>query len=135
MIGTMTPRRLRTPRTYSGCLGRWVISVQPLISRTAMISTPYCSSPIEKLMNSTRPEARDSLGFWRQSSWPEELFEVVWSAGSVFTVFAHHKSAALRTSADTQTALHEDQNPRPRFHGPDDFDARGHDALRKLTTR
>jgi hypothetical protein len=33
-----------------------VISDQPLISRTAMMSTPYCSSPIEKLMDSTRPE-------------------------------------------------------------------------------
>jgi len=41
MIGTITPRRLSTPRTYSGCLGRCVISDHPLISRTAMMSTPY----------------------------------------------------------------------------------------------
>ena len=45
------PRRLSTPRTYSGCFGRWVMSDQPLISRTAMMSTPYWSSPMAKLMN------------------------------------------------------------------------------------
>src|SRR5262245_6662891 len=50
MIGTMTPRRLSTPRTYWGCFGRCVISDQPLISRTAMMSTPYWSSPMAKLM-------------------------------------------------------------------------------------
>ena len=37
--------------TYSGCFGRCVMSVQPLISRTAMMSTPYWSSPMAKLMN------------------------------------------------------------------------------------
>src|SRR6267154_1172218 len=111
MIGTMTPRRLRTPRTYSGCLGRWVISVQPLISRTAMMSTPYCSSPIEKLMNSTRPEAKDSLGFWRQSSWPEEPFDVVWIAGSLFTLLVHRQIGRAEVRADTQTAMSEDRGP------------------------
>src|SRR5580704_9910113 len=105
MIGTMTPRRLSTPRTYSGCLGRCVISVQPLISRTAMISTPYCSSPIEKLMNSTRPEARDSLGFARQSSWPEEPFDVVWSEGSLFTLFAYQKIGRVKKYAPTRRLL------------------------------
>ena len=51
MIGTMAPRRFSTPRTYSGCLGRWVISAQPLISRTDMMSTPYWSSPMENETN------------------------------------------------------------------------------------
>jgi hypothetical protein len=77
-----------------------------------MMSTPYCSSPIEKLMNSTRPEAKDSLGFDRQSSWPEEPFDVVWSAGSVFMLFAHQQIGRVGARADTQTALSEDRGPR-----------------------
>src|ERR1700759_158191 len=56
-IGTMTPRRFRTPRTYSCCFGRWLICDQPLISRTAMMSTPYCSLPMAKLMNCAGPAA------------------------------------------------------------------------------
>jgi hypothetical protein len=56
------------PRTYSGCFGRWVISDQPLISRTAMMSTPYWSSPIEKLIDSMRPQLADPFGADRQSS-------------------------------------------------------------------
>ena len=35
-----------------GLIRRSVTPDQPLISRTAMMSTPYCSSPMAKLMNS-----------------------------------------------------------------------------------
>jgi len=40
-IGTVTPRRLSTPRTYSGWFGSGVTFDHSLISRTAMMSTPY----------------------------------------------------------------------------------------------
>src|SRR5258708_5292947 len=102
-----------------------------------MMSTPYCSSPIEKLMNSTRPEVRDSLGFWRQSSWLDEPFDVVWSAGSMFTLFAHQQNRPRKN-----THRHADchvRRPRPETNDftsrTNDFDAQTHDASGKLTTR
>src|ERR1700730_6945020 len=123
MIGTMTPRRLSTPRTYSGCLGRWVISDQILISRTAMMSTPYCSSPIEKLMNSTRPAVEDSLGFALQSSWLAAAVDTARGAGAMFTLFALQELAArARTDRDADR-ISEDRGPSG---GLGDHKAHGH---------
>src|SRR5260363_222805 len=50
-MGTMMPRRLMTPRTWGGAFGIMVVSVQPLISRTTMMSMPYSSAPSVKVMN------------------------------------------------------------------------------------
>jgi hypothetical protein len=79
-------------------------------------------------MNSTRPEAKDSLGFARQSSWPEEPFDVVWSAGSLFTLFAHQKIGRVKsTHRHADCFVSEDRT--------DDFDTQAHDAAGELTTR
>jgi hypothetical protein len=89
---------------------------------------------MEKLMNSTRPEARDSLGFARQSSWPEVPFDVVWSEDSLFTLFAHQKIGRARMRTDTQTACLKTE-VRDAASRIDDFDAQIQDASGELTTR
>jgi hypothetical protein len=54
-----------------------------------MMSTPYCSSPIEKLMVSTRPEEPGPSAVERPLSWLDELVEFVWSAVQCSRCFAH----------------------------------------------
>jgi hypothetical protein len=86
-------------------------------------------------MNSTRPEVKDSLVFDRQSSWLEDPFDVVWSTGSLFTLFAHHQIGRVKARTDTQIAMSEDRGPRRKTSRIDDFDAQAHDAPGELTTR
>ena len=51
MIGITSPRRLMMPFTNEGALGSHVISRTRMTSFTRRSSSPYSSSPTEKLMN------------------------------------------------------------------------------------
>jgi hypothetical protein len=95
---------------------------------------------MEKLMNSTRPEASDSLGFARQSSWPEEPFDAVCCAGSMFTLFAPSKSRLRQKHAPTRGLLGlkievRDANLAGSMTSTSKITMPYHDAVRDFTTR
>src|ERR1043166_2114892 len=79
-MGTMAPRRLITPWTYSGVFGRAVTVSQPLISWTLRMSTPYSAS------------ARKKVRYWRAS-------RVTVDAGSVPRTWAISIRSLLRQLA------------------------------------